>query len=110
MITHLNKICRNYLWGGGKAEYQKAPYVSWDTVCTPKNEGGLGIKNLNMWNKASIAKLIWVIAKKKDNLWVQWVHGRYLKRGRHMGLRTSWGHKLVLEKITTSQRDIQELP
>ena len=33
-----------------------------------------------MWNKAKIAKLIWAIPKKKDLLWVRWVHGRYLKR------------------------------
>jgi len=55
---------------GGEAEYKKAPYVAWDTICKPKNQRGLGIKNLNLWNQACIAKLIWAIAKKKDNLWV----------------------------------------
>jgi len=32
-----------------------------------------------MWNKPIIAKLVWEIPKKKDILWVRWVHGRYLK-------------------------------
>jgi len=34
---------------------------------------------LDKWNVACIAKLVWAIAKKKDSLWVQWVHGRYIK-------------------------------
>lgn len=32
--------------------------ISWDRVCTPKSEGGLGFKSLEVWNKASIAKHI----------------------------------------------------
>ena len=34
-----------------------------------------------MWNKACVAKLVWVVAMKAGNLWVKWVHERYL-RGR----------------------------
>ena len=30
-------------------------------------------------NQASIAKLVWAVATKKDNLWVKWVHEKYLK-------------------------------
>ena len=37
------------------------------------------MKDFSMWNKATIAKLIWAIPKKNDILWVRWVHGRYLK-------------------------------
>jgi len=39
-----------------------------------------GLRNLVAWNKASIAKLVWHIALKKDLLWVEWVHGKYLKQ------------------------------
>ena len=74
----LNKICRNYLWGG-KAEYQKSPFISWSQTCSPKKYGGLGLKNLGAWNKACIAKTVWAIALKRDTLWVRWVHGRYIK-------------------------------
>ena len=44
----------------------------------PKPNEGVGLKNLEAWNKAWIAKLVWEIAKKKDNLWIRWVHGKYL--------------------------------
>ena len=37
------------------------------------------MKNLNMWNEACVAKLVWAIAVKADNLWVKWIHERYVK-------------------------------
>ncbi|RAL42945.1 hypothetical protein DM860_009727 [Cuscuta australis] len=80
VIHDLNGICRNFLWTG-KAEYTKAPPISWNETCLPLNKGGAGIKNLGMWNKACIMKLIWDIANKKDLLWVRWVHTKYIKDG-----------------------------
>ena len=77
VVDQVIKLCRNYLWEGG--EYRKASYVAWDFVCQTKKKGGSGIKNLDKWNAACITKLVWAIAKKKDSLWVQWVHGRYIK-------------------------------
>jgi len=66
---------------GGEASYSKIPYASWDKVCSQRKQGGLGIKNLSLWNRVCVAKLVWAIAKKKDGLWIHWVHGRYLKGG-----------------------------
>ncbi|KAJ8429362.1 LOW QUALITY PROTEIN: hypothetical protein Cgig2_033194 [Carnegiea gigantea] len=40
----------------------------------------LGRQNLDAWNKASVAKLVWCVALKKDKLWVRWVHEKYLKQ------------------------------
>ncbi|KAJ8429587.1 hypothetical protein Cgig2_023793 [Carnegiea gigantea] len=60
-------ICRNHLWSG-VGEYKKAPYISWHQTCLPKSQGGIGIKDLSTWNKATIAKLTWAVAKKKEIL------------------------------------------
>lgn len=79
VVNQVIKVCRNFFGGGGDAAYKKAPYISWDIICQPKKHEGLGVKNLNIWNIACVAKLIWAVAKKKDILWVQRIHGRYLK-------------------------------
>ncbi|XP_074302950.1 uncharacterized protein LOC141637290 [Silene latifolia] len=48
-------------------------------VCTPKNEGGLGLRYSLDWNRATIGKLVWWIYSKRDSLWVKWVHQVYIK-------------------------------
>ena len=55
------------------------PYISWQQTCLPKSQGGIGIKEFTARNKSTIAKLTWAIAKKKEVLWVRWVHERYIK-------------------------------
>lgn len=63
---------RIYLWPrhalsyAGKIElisvwHTKHPFISWRMLCKPKEDGGLGLKNLRAWNKALIAKTLWKI-------------------------------------------------
>ncbi|XP_074290810.1 uncharacterized protein LOC141617512 [Silene latifolia] len=56
VIKRVDAICRNFLWEGG-VEYNKAPLLSWQKVCSPKKEGGLGLKWSETWNIATVGKL-----------------------------------------------------
>ncbi|GJW13056.1 RNA-directed DNA polymerase, eukaryota, reverse transcriptase zinc-binding domain protein [Tanacetum coccineum] len=47
--------------------------VSWNVVCKPKDQGGLGIKNLSVWNEVLMIKHLRNVAAKKDTLWVKWI-------------------------------------
>jgi len=60
--------------------FRAPPHISWSQSRLPKNKGGLGLIDFAAWNMATIAKLVWAIAEKKDALWVCWVHGRYIRR------------------------------
>ncbi|KAH1261405.1 putative ribonuclease H protein [Glycine max] len=40
VVNKLVSIQRNFLWGGG-SEAAKIAWVNWDTICLPKNKGGL---------------------------------------------------------------------
>lgn len=73
----IERICRNFLWSG--SINRSFASVAWAEVCKPKNEGGLGIIDIKLWNKAAIAKHIWAISTKKDSLWVKWIHMYHLK-------------------------------
>nr|GEV27140.1 hypothetical protein [Tanacetum cinerariifolium] len=53
--------------------------VAWDNICKPKDQGGLGLKNLQIWSKVLIMKHLWNVAAKKDTLWVKWINVEKLK-------------------------------
>ncbi|KAJ8444562.1 hypothetical protein Cgig2_021312 [Carnegiea gigantea] len=63
----------SYKWQ--RIRFQRLAGTIYGVACTPKKYRGLGIKNFKAWNRANIAKLVWVMALKKDLLWVKWVHG-----------------------------------
>ncbi|XP_074266683.1 uncharacterized protein LOC141589961 [Silene latifolia] len=78
VLRKIDSICRNYLWDGS-SKYLRTPKVSWEKVCSPKSEGGLGITDSLSWNHAAIGKLVWWIYTKPDSLWVKWVNNIYIK-------------------------------
>ncbi|KAH0683248.1 hypothetical protein KY289_021000 [Solanum tuberosum] len=52
----------------------KMALVAWERVCCPKSVGGMGLINMQVWNKAAVAKLCWDLANKEDKLWIKWIH------------------------------------
>ncbi|XP_074282974.1 uncharacterized protein LOC141607515 [Silene latifolia] len=73
VLNRINSICRNYLWDEN-VDYIRVPMVSWERVCAPKSEGGLGIRDSYSWNVAAIGKLVWWVYYSPDRLWVtQWI-------------------------------------
>lgn len=53
--ARIEKLQRDFLWGGIGDEF-KYHLVKWSKVCTPVSEGGLGIRNLVVFNKALLGK------------------------------------------------------
>uniref|UniRef100_A0A803P1B2 Reverse transcriptase n=1 Tax=Cannabis sativa TaxID=3483 RepID=A0A803P1B2_CANSA len=72
------KSYRDFLCGM-KGNRSKLHLSSWEKVCLPKNRGGLGFRKGRKWNEALIAKFLWAVSSKQDNLWVRWIHAIYIK-------------------------------
>lgn len=78
ITKNITRMCTYYIWGTSDSKRRPA-LVAWQYMCIPKKNRGLGLENLQTWNKACIAKLVWAVKRKKDLLLVRWIHGRYLK-------------------------------
>lgn len=39
------KLCRNFIWGS-KTDKRRCHLVSWEKICQPKEDGGLGLRNM----------------------------------------------------------------
>ncbi|RVX14665.1 Transposon TX1 uncharacterized 149 kDa protein [Vitis vinifera] len=50
-------------------------------VCSPKEEGGLGIRKIDLLNKALLGKWVWRYAYEKDNLWKTVIGVKYGQEG-----------------------------
>ncbi|XP_074314455.1 uncharacterized protein LOC141649671 [Silene latifolia] len=103
-MNRIDALCRNFLWEG-RTEYTRAPLVAWDRVCLPKQEGGLGLRDLVTWNTVAVGKLAWWVFHGPDKLWVQWVFSqgdwieKYKIRDAYNGLRdigpkVPWFHQV----------------
>ncbi|GJY63501.1 pentatricopeptide repeat-containing protein [Tanacetum coccineum] len=78
IIKDINRLLKSFLWNQSEKTTGKAK-VAWSSICRPKDQGGLGLKNLQIWTNALLAKHVWNIEIKKDSLWVKWVHSVKLR-------------------------------
>jgi len=70
------KIHRKFLWDWG-AEGMKIAWVNWETLCTPKGEGGLDIKNVKTFNEALLAKWKWRLGLEEKGMWKEVLESKY---------------------------------
>ncbi|KAL9859832.1 putative RNA-directed DNA polymerase [Arabidopsis thaliana] len=76
LLDELDKISRSFLWGS-TVEKKRQHLLSWNRICRPKSEGGLGIRSAREMNKALLAKLGWRLLKDKSSLWAQLLRSKY---------------------------------
>jgi hypothetical protein len=65
VAAHIEKLQLDFLWGGIEEEL-KYHLVSWSKVYTPISEGGLGIRNFVMFNRALLGKWLWWFGIERD--------------------------------------------
>jgi hypothetical protein len=74
-LENLIKIIRKFFWEG-TGEKKKYHLVRWDTVCKPKQKGGLGIKNMKLFNHCLLYKW-WLKLEYEQGLWQSLVKSKY---------------------------------
>lgn len=58
LIKEIESIIRKF-WCGYRGEQRKIHWMSWEKLCQPKSEGGMGFKELGKFNDSLLAKQIW---------------------------------------------------
>lgn len=90
VLESLEKIRRQFLWGGGDNKY-KIPWVSWGKVVTSKEKGGLGLGSLRAFNLAMIVKWWWGLKNNKSTLWrrvITGIHNLHNKPAKTLAKKT----------------------
>ena len=79
VLQKLNGIISRFFWGKVDCPRYLA-YVAWDKMCRPKEEGGMGFKNLKAMNEVMITKLLWKLASRTDSQWAMLAKAKYLPK------------------------------
>lgn len=66
-------ICKNFFWDG-RVILNRFFFIVWDNMCYSKREGGLGMKDYEMWYLVIIGKFVWDVVFKAEKMWMKWVN------------------------------------
>jgi hypothetical protein len=76
VLTTIKNLQRNFIWQGFNTG-KKIALVSWDKLCRPKEQGGLGLRDPFIMNKVLSAKIWWRWLKIPKDLWARLWRKKY---------------------------------
>lgn len=76
IIDGIEKMCRSFFWGQ-KEDERKLAWVAWEKMFLPKKDGGMGIRNFEVFNRALLAKQAWRILTMPNSLMTRVLKSKY---------------------------------
>ena len=77
VLQRLDYYRSSFFWS---SDSQKKKYrlTKWDYICRPKDQGGLGVLNLDIMNRCLLSKWLFKLLN-GDGLWQNLLRNKYLK-------------------------------
>ncbi|CAL9002650.1 unnamed protein product, partial [Prunus brigantina] len=95
VCKEMNSCCRHFFWGNNT----KVPPVAWKDICLPQNLGGLGVRSVDHFNQAALAKLGWICLMDSSNWWAHIVAKKYLKKDGFLEVAKKTAHSSAWKAI-----------
>lgn len=82
IIKQIDKYRKHCLWRGSDINSKKPPKAAWSLVRKPKNEGGLGIIDIEKQSIALLTKNLHKFFNRLDIPWVQLIWEKHYRNGK----------------------------
>lgn len=79
-LALLERLCCDFFWGCFDST-KKMKTIAWDTICSPLQSGGLGLRSIHASAAAMQLKQAWSLAAQKDSIWLAWLNQSTWKAG-----------------------------
>ena len=90
----INSVLVKYWWGQTRNE-KKIHWMNWNRLCTPKNKGGMGFRDIHAFNHAMLAKQAWSLATSTHSLFYRVYKARYFTRCSFLEAELGWNPSFV---------------
>lgn len=99
------KLCRDIIeimakfWPGHMKQEKKIQWLNWDKMELPKNDGGVGLIDIEYFNRAMLAKQGWRILTNTSSLTAQVFKEKHYKRRTFMDAKLGENPSLIWRSI-----------
>ncbi|KAL5539433.1 hypothetical protein UlMin_045908 [Ulmus minor] len=76
ILKEIEAACAHFWWGSSP-DHKRVHWKKWSDLCQPKAAGGMGFKDLSLFNQALLGKQVWRITQKPHSLVAQVLKARY---------------------------------
>jgi hypothetical protein len=80
LCDELTSMIRRYWWGAKNGK-RKTHWIAWDVMLRPKSHGGVGFRDMRLFNQALLARQAWRLLQFPDTLCAQVLKAKYYPNG-----------------------------
>ena len=100
LCHEIESLVRKFWWGQ-RGDRRKVHWVKWEDMCQHKDQGGMGFKDLTMFNEAMLTKLAWRLLHDDNSLFYKVFEARFFPRGTILEAKdsssASYAWKIILK-------------
>ncbi|KAK8676431.1 hypothetical protein V6N13_142005 [Hibiscus sabdariffa] len=80
LVEEMSRAIRRFWWSG-KGSARGWPFVAWSDLCSTKSVGGMGFKDLHLFNIALVVKQLWRLLSAPNSLLYRVLRAKYFPDG-----------------------------
>jgi hypothetical protein len=103
LCDHINSLISKFWWGSKEGKIRTS-WVSWETMIQPKFAGGLGFRDIELFNLALLARQAWRLLQEPDSLSARVLKAVYYPEGDILSARLG-GHPSQVWRSILEGRD-----
>ena len=103
----INSALAKYWWGQIRSE-KKNHWINWKRLCTPKNRGGMGFRDIHAFNLDMLIKQTWRLVTGSHSLFYQVYKARYFPQCSFMDAELGHNPSFVWHSLLGAREVIRE--
>lgn len=104
----LERVMCKYWWKSDGKKERGIHWISWDRMCSKKNEGGMGFRNIRDFNVALLAKQAWRLIQFPDKLVSLVFKARYYHASSFLEARLDSNPSYIWRSVLAAQSMVKQ--
>ncbi|PRQ56718.1 putative RNA-directed DNA polymerase [Rosa chinensis] len=107
LCDEMHRVIAQFWWGD-EGDARKIHWIAWEKLCYPKCQGGLGFRNMHIFNLALLTKQGWRLIQQPDSIIAKLLKAKYFPRCSFLEAELKGGESYTWRSILLGRKVLEK--